>query len=198
MRTGQEAREFFKVGKVFAMLYTETASDTSVQYPNDEAYTVIRFGQTAHTNIRRFVVVEVRRGFVNACGIGTYSGRGTLKDGCNPAEHTIVYFSGTDPASCYIPGEYESGMIKEPIEVVPAEPNERIRRESRIRFGKVYPIEMNVKVKDIGRVREDQISALISCWAQENHAPILAYTPSSSTAFSSNNWSSGGVSSERV
>lgn len=54
------------MGKVFAMLYTETASDTSVQYPNDEAYTVIRFGQTAHTNIRRFVVVEVRRGFVNA------------------------------------------------------------------------------------------------------------------------------------
>ena len=66
MRTGQEAREFFKVGKVFAMLYTETASDTSVQHPNDEAYTVIRFGQSAHTNIRRFVVVDVRRGFVNA------------------------------------------------------------------------------------------------------------------------------------
>lgn len=138
------------------------------------------------------------RALIHFSGIGTYSGRGTLKDGCNPAEHTIVYFSGTDPASCYIPGEYESGMIKEPIEVVPAEPNERIRRESRIRFGKVYPIEMNVKVKDIGRVREDQISALISCWAQENHAPILAYTPSSSTAFSSNNWSSGGFSSQRV
>jgi len=48
------------------MLYTETASDTSVQHPNDEAYTVIRFGQSAHTNIRRFVVVDVRRGFVNA------------------------------------------------------------------------------------------------------------------------------------
>ena len=65
MRTGQEAREFFKVGKVFAMLYTETASDT-VQHPNDEAYTVVRFGQSAHTNIRRFVVIDVRRGFVNA------------------------------------------------------------------------------------------------------------------------------------
>ncbi|KAI4945167.1 hypothetical protein J4E91_008144 [Alternaria rosae] len=189
MRTGQEAREFFKVGKVFAMLYTETASDISVQHPNDEAYTVIRFGQTAHTNIRRFVVVEVRRGFVNACasigrrgkvlirisGIGTYSGRGTLKDGCNPAEHTIVYFSGTDPASCYIPGEYETGMTKEPIEVLPAESSMSIRRESRIRFGKVYPIEMNVKVKDIGRVREDQIGALLSYWSQENRTPSLAF-----------------------
>ena len=104
-------------------------------------------------------------------GIGTYSGRGTLKDRCHPAEHTIVYFSGTDPASCYIPGEYESGMTKEPIEVVPAEPDLRIRRESRIRFGKVYPIEMNVKVKDIGRVREDQISALLKYWREENAVP---------------------------
>jgi len=66
MRTGQEAQEFFKVGKVFAMLYTEIASDSSVQHPNDEVYTVVRFGQSAHTNIRRFVVVDVRRGFVNA------------------------------------------------------------------------------------------------------------------------------------
>jgi hypothetical protein len=66
MRTGHEAATFFVVGKVFSMLYTETASDTYVRNPNDQAYTVIRFGQTAHTNIRRFVVVEVRRGFVNA------------------------------------------------------------------------------------------------------------------------------------
>ncbi|KAI4953231.1 hypothetical protein J4E86_006772 [Alternaria arbusti] len=198
MRTSHEAREFFKVGKVFAMLYTETASDDSVSISNDEAYTVVRFGQSAYTNIRPFVVVDVRRGFVNACGIGTYSGRGTLKEGCNPAEHTMVYLSGTDPASCYIPGEYESGMTKEPIEVVPAEPSVSIRKESRIRFGKVYPIEMNVAVKDIGRVREDQISALLSYWQQENHTPPLAYPPSSSTAFSSNNWSSGGFSSQHV
>jgi len=126
---------------------------------------------------------------IRVSGLGTFSGRGTLKVGCNPVEHTIVYFSGTDPASCYIPGEYESGMTKEPIEVVPAEQNLSIRRESRIRFGKVYPIEMNVKVKDIGRVRDDQISALLSFWQQENHRPNLAYTPSSSTALSSNDWS---------
>jgi hypothetical protein len=41
MRTGAEAQSFFVVGKVFAMLYTETAGDT-------------------------FVVVQVKRGFVKA------------------------------------------------------------------------------------------------------------------------------------
>ena len=66
MRTGSEAQSFFIVGKVFAMLYSETASETSAQRPNDDAYTVVRFNERAHTNIRRFVVVEVRRGFVYA------------------------------------------------------------------------------------------------------------------------------------
>jgi hypothetical protein len=66
MRTGAEAYGFFVVGRVFAMLYTETASETAMPYPNDDAYTVVRFGESAHTNIRRFVVVEVKRGFVYA------------------------------------------------------------------------------------------------------------------------------------
>lgn len=168
MRTGAEALAFFVEGRVFAMLYTETASETSAsQRPNDDAYTVVRFGEKAHTNIRRFVVVEVKRGFVNACGIGTYSGRGALKGGCDPSEHTIVYFSGTNPASCYIPGEYEKGMDKEPIEVQPAEAGVYIRPESRIRFGKTYPIEKNVKVKDIGRVHPGQLSTLIQYWESE-------------------------------
>jgi hypothetical protein len=66
MRTGQEAHSFFVIGRVFAMLYTETAGEPSITHPNDDSYTEVRFGGTAHTNIRRLVVVEVRRGFVNA------------------------------------------------------------------------------------------------------------------------------------
>jgi hypothetical protein len=66
MRTGYEARQFFVVGKVFAMLYTEAASGMATVRPNDDAYTVVRFNETVHTNIRRFIVVEVRRGFVKA------------------------------------------------------------------------------------------------------------------------------------
>jgi hypothetical protein len=66
MRTGSEAQAFFVIGRVFSMLYSETASGTSMQHGQDDAYTVVRYGETAHTNIRRFVVVEVKRGFVNA------------------------------------------------------------------------------------------------------------------------------------
>jgi hypothetical protein len=79
------------------MLYTESAGAATASY-NDDAYTVVRFNEMAHTNIRRFVVVQVKRGFVKAwqvtcilpwyqtnmkvSGIGTYSGRGSLKAGC--------------------------------------------------------------------------------------------------------------------
>jgi hypothetical protein len=66
MRTGAEAREFFKLGRVFSMLYSEAASATAVVAPDDDAFTVVRLGGTAHTQIRRFVVVSVRRNFVHA------------------------------------------------------------------------------------------------------------------------------------
>ncbi|KAJ4374888.1 hypothetical protein N0V83_001966 [Neocucurbitaria cava] len=165
MRTGQEASRFFVEGRIFSMLYVENAAETAQFGRDADAYTVVRFGEFAHSTIRRFVVVEVRRGFVNACGIGTYSGRGTLKPGCVPSEHTIVYFTGTNPASCYIHGEYEGGMDKEPIQIEPADPNEKIRFDSRIRFSKTYPIEMNVKVKDIGRVAPGQLSTLLQYWS---------------------------------
>lgn len=66
MRTGSEARDFFVVGRVFAMLYSEAASGTSRAQPWDDAYTVVRFREKVYTNIRRFVVLEVMRGFVYA------------------------------------------------------------------------------------------------------------------------------------
>ena len=66
MRTGQEASQFFVEGRVFAMLYIENASETSQHNEDNDAYTVVRFNQTAHSTIRRFVVVDVKRGFVSA------------------------------------------------------------------------------------------------------------------------------------
>ncbi|KAH8627026.1 hypothetical protein IG631_19044 [Alternaria alternata] len=114
---------------------------------------------------------------MNYSGIGTYAGRGTLKRGVNSAEHAIVYLSGTDPASCYLPGEYEAGMVKQPIEIVPADASVSMRLESRIRFGKIYPIEKNVKVKDIGQVHRDHLSRLLQYWRDWDRDMPLLSTP---------------------
>jgi hypothetical protein len=48
------------------MLYSETPGETMSCRPFDDAYTVVRFNERVHTNIRRFVVVEDKHGFVYA------------------------------------------------------------------------------------------------------------------------------------
>ncbi|KAF1832453.1 hypothetical protein BDW02DRAFT_425060 [Decorospora gaudefroyi] len=167
VRTGNDARRFFIVGRVFAMLYSDAVGNTASINGNDDAYSAIRFGEQVYSNIRRFVVVKVCQGFVYACGITTYSNRGTLKAGCVPSQHSVVYFTGTDAGNCYIQGEWDAGMWKDPIEVEPANGALVMKRESRIRFSKTVPIEMNVKVKDIGRVHYAHMSKLVAYWEEE-------------------------------
>jgi hypothetical protein len=58
-------------------------------------------------------------------------------------------------------------MRKEPIEVWPIDGAMQMRPESRIRFGKIYSIEMNVKVKDIGQVHRAQLGTLLQYWNDE-------------------------------
>jgi hypothetical protein len=103
--------------------------------------------------------------------IGTYSGRGVFKEGCYPAEHAIVYLSGTDPASCYLRGEWQAGMTKEPIEIIPVDGSVCLRYDSRIRFDKTYPIEKNVKVKDIGKVHPGHVGKLLRYWSDVGYEP---------------------------
>jgi hypothetical protein len=89
-----------------------------------------------------------------------------------------VYLSGTDPAFCYLPSEdkptvnkeqIEITLNKEPIEIEPVDPAIHLRPNTCIHFGKTYPIEMNVKVKDIGRVRASQLSRLLEYWTDEEY-----------------------------
>jgi hypothetical protein len=61
MRTRAEASKFFVKGRVFAMLWAETASATMHQGrrgTENTAITVGRFGQQVYSQIRRFVVVK--------------------------------------------------------------------------------------------------------------------------------------------
>lgn len=187
MRTGKEAHDFFKVGRVFAMLWAEAKSATAarslVKYPSnatvntditvggpffrrpDRSIVPGRFGEEVYSQIRRFVIVQVRKKkhFVKACPITTYSKRGTLKRNCYPPEHAVAYFYGTQPG--YLPGE--DGMTKEPIEIYPSTSAEIMEPASRIRFGRTYPVEWNVKVKDIGRVMDSHMTRLIQYWRDE-------------------------------
>ncbi|KAF2469458.1 uncharacterized protein BDR25DRAFT_229170 [Lindgomyces ingoldianus] len=133
------------------MLHSEAASETLARNGDDNITVVMHRGHV-FSQIRRFVIVKEMRNFVYACPITTYSGRGTAKPGCDPSEHAIVYFSGSTPQLVREENEKSIELQKEPIGVNPADTSLRMHPASRIRFGKAYPIEWNVKVKDIGDV----------------------------------------------
>lgn len=106
--------------------------------------------------------------------ITTYSGQGCLKKGCIPSEHSVVHI-GTSPN--YFQGEYEAGLTKAPIRIVPANSNLTMKPASRVHYSKSYPIEMNVKVKDIGNVAQEDLDKFIAYYNQENNiapAPVGA------------------------
>ena len=97
--------------------------------------------------------------------ISTYRGQGVLKRGCNAVEHTIVYLTGQQPV--YIQGEWEKGMTKEPIMIQPTDMTERMDPMSRVRLGKAYPIEWNVKLRDIGMVSRGDMTKLVRYYREE-------------------------------
>ncbi|KAH6644151.1 hypothetical protein C7974DRAFT_407853 [Boeremia exigua] len=153
VRERAEAHRFFKTGRVFAMLWSEAASENLARNGTETTgITICRFGQSVYSQIRRFVVVRVNRDrhFVYALAISTYGGRGAMKNGCDPSEHTIVHLNNVEPY--WLPGEVNRGMTKDPISIEPVEQNEEMDPRSRLRCGKIYSIEWNVKLRDIGMV----------------------------------------------
>jgi hypothetical protein len=61
----------------------------------------------------------------------------------------------------------ETGMEKDPIGVDPADPSIRLGPASRINFAQVHCIQQNVKVKDMGLVRLDDLPKLIQYYRAE-------------------------------
>jgi hypothetical protein len=61
----------------------------------------------------------------------------------------------------FLSGEWERGMTKEPIEIEPASATEEMEPASRLRFGTIYSIEWNVKVREIGRVARKHMSKFV-------------------------------------
>ena len=59
-------------------------------------------------------------------------------------------------------------MTKDPIEIIPVDATVTMNAASRLRFGKTYPVEWNVKVKEIGQVHPIHLRKLLRYWNEEN------------------------------
>ncbi|KAK1913846.1 hypothetical protein P3342_007091 [Pyrenophora teres f. teres] len=156
-------KDFFQAGKVFSVLFAQSAGDTAMTNYNHDAITTGRYGETVHAQIRRFIVVQQKREFCFAVPIFTYGNRGTTKSGVVPSEHAIAYSYGHQPT--LLPGEEE--LQKDPICIVSTD-SVPLSISSRIYFGIHHPIQYNVKVKELGYVLPDDLIKLTSYWAMEH------------------------------
>jgi hypothetical protein len=77
----------------------------------------------------------------------------------------VIYMVGTSSEAD--PGEK---IVKNPIAVNPAGPGQKLHPKSRINFDKMYSVEYNVKVMDVGKVADESIHNL-SLYFHNTHFP---------------------------
>ena len=58
-------------------------------------------------------------------------------------------------------------MVKKPIAVTASNPEQKLHKMSRLNFGKVYSVEWNVKVMNVGKVNADSMATFVCYWLNE-------------------------------
>ncbi|KAG9186223.1 hypothetical protein G6011_02779 [Alternaria panax] len=169
-------RDYFIEGRMFAILFIEAAGTNAVNrvanYNGNVFHlshlTRVTYGELAHAQVRRFIVVKRRREYCYAVPVFTYGNRATTKPGVRPDEHAIAYSHGYSPQ--LVVGEQQ--LQKTSIPVVMNADERPLSAASRIYFGIHHPIQYNVKVKDLGCVHPDFMATFSGYWKMENgHEP---------------------------
>ncbi|KAK8219841.1 hypothetical protein M8818_000815 [Zalaria obscura] len=151
-RSSQE--RFFTFGRVFKVLWFEPNGSGQ----DNGTIVTSMYGERAHSKIRWFAVIRESRDHCQCLPIQTYGGRGVTKPGLDKEEHAIIYTGDSPPRQ--LRGELPSGgedPMRSPIRVVPTSNTMRLDPMSRIHFGRVYTVEKNVKVMDVGTVHPDHL-----------------------------------------
>ena len=141
-KDAREAGRFFRIGRVFAMLWhTEVQKSALSDDISQAKWTMTTSpGVRIFSHIRHFAVVREGHGYCWAIPINVYKGQGVKKRGFNKADvqaHAIVYMQGTRPLAL----NEEPYMPKNPIQVVPADADSELDKASRINFAKVHTVE---------------------------------------------------------
>ncbi|KAJ5550376.1 hypothetical protein N7535_001686 [Penicillium sp. DV-2018c] len=152
-RYTRQASKYFKVGKVFAMLWHENAGSNgtiSSEKAQASPFTKGKYQEPIYSSIRRMVVVKEQRGCCWCVPVLTYGGQGVAKAGIDRNKHAIIHMRGDRPRV----QRDEPRMVKEPLEVIPAKFDSKLDCMSRVNFGKIYTVEHNVKVFPVGKISE--------------------------------------------
>jgi hypothetical protein len=99
--------------------------------------------------------------------IVTYGHKGAIKGGLRHADHAVIY-TGDSPPEALLG---EPFLVRGPIQVLPKTSRDRLARESRINYAKIYTVEHNVKVAFVGQISEGSKRQFVldfdSVWASK-------------------------------
>lgn len=159
-RYKQRNGSFFDVGRVFATLWSEHSSSTMTREEIRESelngkdlnLTLAPVGINVSSHIRRFIVVMKRDGYCRCVAITTHGGKGLLKQGLTSREirsHAILYDSNSHPTRL----RHEPATSQRPLAVDMAD-GQTLAGSSlaSVYLAKLYCVEWNIKVMDIGKV----------------------------------------------
>jgi hypothetical protein len=78
----------------------------------------------------------------------TYQRKATTKRGVKREDHAIIYTGKKPPKE--LDGEHR--LTLRPVQVIPKTPRDKLEKESRVNYAKIYTVEHNVKVLFIGHI----------------------------------------------
>lgn len=134
-------QEFFRIGRVFSTLWTDPFSGdfnrTDATFVSEVIY-----NERVFSKIRRFVVVREGDRSVSCLPVTSYAGYGHRKNGIRLGDHGFIY-SKNKPRKV-------DGMCSRSLKLTLAKGAAHLKDPSLVNYGKVYTVETNVKVKNVG------------------------------------------------
>jgi hypothetical protein len=119
--------------------------------------------------IRRLVVIRPRATFCLCLSINTYQGQATTKTGIAVHDHAAVVVEDGE----VVLHEREAELQKSPLFIrVENQLAPPISTMSRIDFGKVYTLEYNIKVRNIGRLLPESIRRMDEYFVETSRTSI--------------------------
>lgn len=118
--------------------------------------------QTACTSPEKYIAIKIHANKRNR-QISTNGGRGSNKKGLDQQQHVVAYTDLVPPDP--LPGETHLNKAAIKIELV--NPAEKLDPTSRINVGKVYPVEHNIRVCEVGMVTPSALRTLQQYYKQE-------------------------------
>lgn len=151
----KDYKNFFRIGRVFSTLWSETCGTNADSLnPDDisEVVDVVVYGEKVYSHVRHFVVVREGNRSCTCLPVTSYGGAGHRKPGIQLEEHGFIY--------CKSPPQKVPGMRSRALKLHTSR-GSVLPEPSLVNYSKVYTVETNVKVKDAGELDEDSKSVLL-------------------------------------